>query len=542
LPQHLRAPEAVAREHGLASGASRLVALTAAIACFLFVTACTGLPPRPDVAPSIAIRASGDTRLGRVAAASTPAPPDSAFRLLHSGTLALDARIALVRAAEHSLDVQYYHVADDNTGRAFLGELRAASARGVRVRLLLDDLHTGGQQAALAGLASFANAEVRVFNPIPVRDGSWAQRMVPSLAHIGRLQMRMHNKLLIADGAFAITGGRNVADEYYWLSETSAFFDLDAVLAGPAVGELATLFDLYWNSERAWPVDAFRKPEADTAQRRQRFDALVAGASVPEAPRIPVDLLGYGRLRDDIERGRVPLHTGRVRAVADQPQKVDDGPFVAADLWDAPSDIRRAFNSVTRAAEHETLLISPYAVPGDVGVARTRANHARGVRIRILTNSLASTDEPTVHTGYSRYRKRMLEAGAQLYEIDPLPSERLVLAEMRGNPVLRVHTKAAVIDRRIVYLGSMNLDPRSVALNTEIGVIIESEALAADVLQLTEVLMARQSWQVWLDADGELKWSSGEPDAAPLRTEPRTTLWQRLRLRLQSVLVPEDVL
>jgi hypothetical protein len=120
--------------------------------------------------------------------------------------------------------------------------------------------------------------------------------------------------------------------------------------------------------------------------------------------------------------------------------------------------------------------------------------------------------EPTVHTGYSRYRKRMLQAGAKLYEIDPLPSERLVLAEMRGSPVLRIHTKAAVVDRRVVYLGSMNLDPRSVALNTEIGVIIESEALAADVLQLVEALMARQAWQVWLDADGELKWSSGEPD------------------------------
>ena len=497
---------------------------------------------RPEVAPSAAIPASSDTRLGRVAAASTPQPPDSAFRLLHSGTLALDARIALVRAAERSLDVQYYQVGDDNTGRAFLSELRAASARGVRVRLLLDDLHTGGQQASLTGLASFDHVDVRVFNPLPVRDGWWAQRMVPSLAHIGQLQMRMHNKLLIADGAFAITGGRNVADEYYWQSETSAFFDLDAVLVGPAVKELAALFDLYWNSLRVWPIEALGKPEGDSAQRRDRFDAFIAGARPPAAPRIPVDVLGYGRLADDIERGQVRLHVGRVQAVADQPQKVAQGPFVAADLWDAPSDIRRAFNSVTRAAQAETVLISPYAVPGEVGVARTVANHARGVRIRILTNSLASTDEPTVHTGYSRYRKRMLQAGAKLYEIDPLPSERLVLAEMRGSPVLRIHTKAAVVDRRVVYLGSMNLDPRSVALNTEIGVIIESEALAADVLQLVEALMARQAWQVWLDADGELKWSSGEPDTPPLHVEPRTTLWQRLRLHLQSVFVPESVL
>ena len=305
MRQHLRAPEAVARAHDFASGASRLVALTGAIACILLLTACTGLPPRPDVAPSTAIRASGDTRLGRVAAASTPAPPDSAFRLLHSGTLALDARIALVRAAERSLDVQYYHVADDNTGRAFLGELRAASARGVRVRLLLDDLHTGGQQAALAGLASFANVEVRVFNPIPVRDGSWAQRMVPSLAHIGRLQMRMHNKLLIADGAFAITGGRNVADEYYWQSETSAFFDLDAVLVGPAVeragGAVRSVLEQRAGvAGRCVPQARGRHRAAAAALRRAR-----RRSAVPEAPRIPVDLLGYGRLRDDIERGRV---------------------------------------------------------------------------------------------------------------------------------------------------------------------------------------------------------------------------------------------
>ncbi|HEX2541640.1 MAG TPA: phospholipase D family protein [Caldimonas sp.] len=497
---------------------------------------------RPEVPSSVAIAASADTRLGRVAAASMPPPPESGARLVHSGTLALDARLALIRTAERSLDVQYYQVADDHTGRGFLRELGAAAARGVRVRLLLDDLHTGEQQATLVALASLANVQLRVFNPLPVRHGSWPWRLLASWPDIGRLQMRMHNKLLVADGAFALTGGRNIADEYYWQSETSAFIDLDVVVAGPVVADLAALFDLYWNSEQVWPLLALVRPDGGFAEQRRRFDAAVADARLPTVPRVALDRLGYGRLRDEIEGGRVRLHAGRARAVADLPQKVDDGPFVAEDLWDAPSEIRRVVNGVMRAAVSETFLITPYAVPGEIGVARTTVNHERGVRIRILTNSLASTDEPLVHVGYRRYRKRMIEAGAELYEVDPVPTERLAWPELRGRPVLRIHTKAAVVDQRITYIGSMNFDPRSVALNTETGVLIESQALAAEVLGLLEPLMAFGAWQVRLDADGQLQWARTGFDAPPLRSEPRTGLWQRLQLLLFGALVPESVL
>lgn len=518
----------------------RRVAAIASAVCATLLSACIGPPMRPDnVRPSAAIPSSSATRLGRVAAASTP-PPQSGFRLVHSGTLALDARIALIRAAERSLDVQYYQIAADNTGRGFLGELKAAAARGVRVRLLVDDLYIGDQQTELTGLASFPHVEVRVFNPLPIRHGLWFWRLFASSTRLHQLQMRMHNKLLVADGAFAITGGRSIADEYYWQSETSAFVDLDVVLTGAAVVELAALFDRYWNSERVWPIESFAAGVGDAEERRRRFNAYVAGARLPEAPRVPTDRLGYGRIADEIDYGRVRLLAGRVRAVADLPQKVDDGPFVAADLWDAPSEIRRVVNGLARAAEHDTVFIAPYAVPGDVGVARAKANHERGVRIRIITNSLASTDEPVVHTGYRRYRKRMLEAGAELYELDPLPSDRIVLPEMRGRPVLRIHTKAAVVDRRIVYIGSMNLDPRSAALNTEIGVVIESELFAQQVLELLEPLMTLASWQVRIGADGELEWSR---DGSPTeRVEPRTTLWQRMQLDWSSALIPERVL
>jgi cardiolipin synthase C len=333
---------------------------------------------------------------------------------------------------------------------AFCG--KAVSRLTVRVRLLIDDLYTGKQHEAHAGLANYERVEVRVFNPFAVRGGGLMQRFISSLDDFGRLQMRMHNKLLIADGAFAITGGRNVADEYYWQSEDSAFFDLDALIAGPVVADMAGLFDLYWNSERVWPIVVLSRPERDLDKRRSRFDAFVAAARLPAAPTLSVDLLGYGRLGDEIGRGQVRLHTGRAQAVADAPTKVlsqqsdEDG-----ELWAARSEIRRVINGVMRAAESETTIITPYFVPGKVGVARTKANHERGVRIRILTNSLASTDEPVVHTGYRRYRKAMLRAGAELYEIDAQPSARLALTEMRGRPVLRIHTKAGIVDRRIVY-------------------------------------------------------------------------------------------
>ena len=298
----------------------RVIALGMGV-CAVLLSACTGLQRKFDAPNSAAIPATTDTRLGRVAAASTPPPPNSAFRLVHSGTLALDARIALVRAAERSLDIQYCEIATDNTGRAFLAQLQAAAARGVRVRLLMDDLYTGGQQTPLAGLASFANVEVRVFNPLPLRHGMWAQRLLVSVAQIDRLQMRMHNKLLIADGAFAIAGGRNIADEYYWQSETSAYFDLDALLAGPVVVEFASLFDLYWNRERVWPMQELSRVGVDVSQRQQDFKEFVAGARLPEAPRMLSDWLGYGRLADEIERGRVQLHTGHARAVADPCRK-----------------------------------------------------------------------------------------------------------------------------------------------------------------------------------------------------------------------------
>ena len=203
--------------------------------------------------------------------------------------------------------------------------------------------------------------------------------------------------------------------------------------------------------------------------------------------------------------------------------------------------MRRAFNGLTRAAEHETVVVTPYAVPGETGVERMRANRARGVRIRFLTNSLASTDEPAAHSGYCRYRKRMLEAGVELYELDSMPSERLANGDMKGQPVLRVHAKAAIIDKRIVYLGSMNLDPRSVALNTETGVIIESAAFAADVLRVVDELIAYQAWRASLNGAGELQWSAGD-STPPLDTEPRTTPWERLRLLMHLALVPESVL
>ena len=519
----------------------RQLAQRALLLCTLLLSACVGLPPRPEATKSFAIAASPETQLSRIATASTPPPPQSGFRLVHSGTMALDARIALIRAAERSLDVQYYHVASDNTGRGFLVELKAAAVRGVRVRLLLDDLYAAPVQDELLGLASHRGVEVRLFNPLPVRRGGLLQRFLPSVGVIDRLQMRMHNKLLVADGAFAITGGRNIADEYYWQSTTDAFFDLDVLLAGVAVADLTRLFDDYWNDELAWPVDALAKPGGDVERRRQRFDAFVAGARLPESPRVARDLLGYGRLRDELVRGRVELHVGQVRAVADEPHKVDEG-FVAADLWDAPSRARRAFNSVTRDAQRDVMLVTPYFVPGVVGLERRRAHRIRGIRTRTLTNSLASTDETFAHAGYARYRRAMLETGAELYELDPVRSKRLELAEVVGEPTLRIHSKAAVVDRRVVYLGSMNLDPRSVALNTEIGVIIDSEPLARDVLFLLEALIQNGAWRVRLDANQELLWESPDPAEPPLRTEPRTTFWDRWRLRLLSVLVPESVL
>jgi putative cardiolipin synthase len=511
---------------------------------------CAALPGDVQRVASQARTDVEDSTLAHIAAASLPgaAGPLSGVRLLPGGDDAFDARIALAAAAQHSIDAQYYVVADDTSGRQFLRELRDAAQRGVRVRLLVDDLYAGGEDELLAGLAAHANVEVRVFNPLPVRSGGLRTRVLLSLHQIGRVNRRMHNKLFIADNSFAITGGRNIADEYFGRSKPANFIDMDALLAGPAVRELSASFDAFWNGPLSYPFEAIAAGDRPApAYARERFAALVRhlGRFMPAAGER--DALGRGAVGVQLAQGRVELVPASVRVVADAVVQAQPVAGDAGGGMDGTEGAVMAANlDLFRTARSEVLVVSPYFVPMPRMIdALTHASQG-GARVSVVTNSLATTDEPLVHYGYARHRGAILALGATLYELMPASEPRPAETENgRGAGSLgRLHAKLAVIDRRWFYVGSMNMDRRSAHCNTELGLVVDSPALAGELADLIERERMPASFAVSEAPErGGLQWSflrGGQRWV--LHQEPESTWAQRLRWSLLSLVVDEDLL
>ncbi|WP_249931360.1 phospholipase D family protein [Ramlibacter sp. 2FC] len=509
----------------------------------LLLGGCVALPVQVERARSESIPADASTPLGRAARDAGGAPGLTGFKPLPDGASAWDARVALARQAKVSIDAQYFLLRNDETGRQFLRLLRDAAARGVRVRLLLDDLYTAGLDELLDGLAAHPNAEVRLFNPFPAgRDGFYS-RFIASLSEFDRLQRRMHNKLYIADGALAVIGGRNIANEYFDFDASANFVDLDALVAGDAVQQAAATFDTYWNSDVVFPLHAIVPAMGGPGQRRERFEALTRDmAGGPRPDRAPPGNPGDRPPSVELAQGRLALVWAPATIHADSPAKVL-GPR-AAEAQGRPAETRNLRYDITqtmRAADREVLIVSPYLVPGRSGMAMFRAGLERQVRFRVLTNSLAATDEPLVHIGYKRYRTDMLRLGVELYELSPAgahKSRRLQMFNSRG----RLHSKTAVIDRRIVFMGSMNFDPRSDLHNTEMYIEIDSRYIASQVSDIIEAQMARSSYRVRLAPDDSgLQWV--DPDAgASVSEEPETSFWDRFVLDMLAPFAAEDLL
>ena len=447
------------------------------------------------------------------------------------GPTAFNARIALAQRAQASIDAQYYLVADDQTGRQFLGALRDAAARGVRVRLLVDDLYAAGQDEILAGLAAFPNIEVRLYNPLPVRAGSAVTRLLLSLHEFSRINRRMHNKLFIADNSFAVLGGRNIADEYFMHSAQANFIDLDVLTCGPVVRELSRVFDAYWNSEQVYAIGQLTAPGS-----RERFDARVGVAPVRIEERAQ-DMLGATPLAQQIDSGLLTLAFARANVFADTPDKIA-GPTVTD----------RALHLFV-GAHDEVIIASPYFIPGERGMALIRAAGAtdENGRITLITSSFGSTDEPLAFRSYTRYRLDMLRAGVRIYEISASLSQRsgkLPNFKLRRTQA-RLHAKAAVIDGRTMFIGSMNLDPRSERTNTEVGLAIESPVLAQTVRGLARDALASGAYKLRLSADGQrIEWVEVDADGQEVvhTNEPDDNPWLRLQLWLLWPFVSDDLL
>jgi len=473
---------------------------------------CSSLPMRGEVPDSRAFRDTATTTLARLAEASRAlgdAAP-SGFGLLLEGEFAFDARAALLRRAERSLDLQYYTVHRDQSGRMLLRELRDAAQRGVRVRLLVDDLYATEIQDLLAGLAAYPNAEVRLFNPMPMRHGVPVIRLAMSAGDLQLYNHRMHNKLFIADNAVAIYGGRNVADEYFMKNDVANFIDFDAISTGQVVTDLSAVFDQYWNSLSSWPVHTVLGSPADPAQARRQFDAAVEGARVA-APEAATDLMGLASTEDQLREGRLTLSYATAEVHADPPEKASD-PALAMQPTQAVSALLAALSN----AKQEVLIVSPYFVPGEVGMPLIRKARENGVHISIFTNSLGSTDVPLVHHSYAAYRLAMLRLGVDLYEMSATQTRRSRRFGEFGRSIPRLHAKVAIVDRERLLVGSANMDGRSAVGNTELGVIIDNPVLAARMAKRIAEESFTSVYKLHLLPDGNtIEWMATDEEVRP---------------------------
>jgi cardiolipin synthase C len=457
------------------------VCIAALFAAVLIVAACTTLPPTAslDRPASHALADPLATPLGQsLAPLSFAHPGKSGFRLLTDGTDALQMRIALARAATKTLDLQYYIAEEDTTGRLLLAAALYAADRGVRVRMLVDDLNLDDNKYLMVALSTHPSIEVRVFNPFGSTHRSIFERTENLFTRIDRFTRRMHNKAMIADGSIAIVGGRNLGDEYFSASPTLQFRDLDVLAAGPIVHDIETSFDTFWNSALAYPLGTLDKHHYETADLNATRESLRAHWRA-QAQAVGAKPLNSAPLAAQIARGQLGLVWAPAQFLVDSPRKVTD------DDGDYQSPPMHRLAELLAAAKHEVLILSPYFVPHDAGVKLLGDLARRGVHVVVVTNSLASTDAVSVQAGYSPYRIALLKTGAELYEFQPLQRDRSRL--LRGSHSRSsLHAKAYVIDQRTLVVGSLNADPRSAFLNTELALFIESPELASSVAALIE--------------------------------------------------------
>jgi len=494
-------------------------------AAILVVSGCAGLPRHVEKKQTEALQDPAATTLGRIVAGDEAGKNLSGIRLLSSGEEALASLIALADHAEKTLDIQYYIIHEDESSLLLLHHVGLAANRGVRVRILVDDLNTAGEDRRFVHLGEQANIEVRVFNPFPNgRFATWT-RLLAAAPDMRRINHRMHNKLFVADNALAITGGRNIGDQYFTRDQYNNFIDLDVVAAGPIVPELSASFDEFWNSKYAFPIAAIAY-SVDAAPAAP----AVAGRAPPSA--------NADWLEQELDAHQVQLDWVPATVLADEPVKI-----ASESSPDEEVTIANDITALMSSANQELIIISPYFVPGKDGVALIRELIVRGVRIRILTNSLASTDSPLVHIGYSRYRVELLKLGVDLREVRPkLGMKRPRFHPFRGSNA-SLHAKALVIDQKVVFIGSLNMDERSARINSELGLVIRSAEIARQVTNLLDDISTDGSYKLQLVGHNRIEWSSGEPGAVKTwHIDPETTGLQRLWLKALTPFAPDELL
>lgn len=504
--------------------ATRLARAMLAGATVALLAACASVPPPPKPPPTYAQapREAGPLAAAEGTVRAAHGPDASGFLLLERNEDGLAWRLALVDTARHTLDLQYYVWFGDRTGQLLMARVIAAADRGVRVRILFDDLnsmlhdmsHVELRDDAIGLLDRHPNIEVRLFNGW--RGRGPLERVAEGASRFTQLNRRMHNKQMIADNRAAIVGGRNIGDEYFGLNDAFNFHDLDVLALGPVAREASAAFDRYWNSDtvRGSPASAAASPLDGLSEA-----SLRAIRELQADPRAATILQGRRDWTPELASLPARLLPGRGRVEADPPSR-DEG---------VRNRMPAAIHRLMLGAQREVLVTNAYIIPDAAFVEDLRALVARGVRVRILTNSLASHDVPAVNSHYEAWRAPLLALGVELHELrsDAAIQASLVdTAPVRGGFV-GLHVKAMVVDRERAFVGSMNLDPRSEVFNAEMGVIVDSPALARALAAGVERDMApANSWRVTKGEDGALRWTS---DAGTLDRQPARGTLQRLQ-------------
>jgi putative cardiolipin synthase len=518
----------------------------------LALAACASLPTDYPRTASTALADTADTTPGRTAARfRAEQRGSSGLRLLDRGLDAFVARRALAEVAERSLDVQYYIWHDDTTGRLLTAALLRAADRGVRVRVIVDDIGTAPDDERLLLLDAHPQIEVRIFNPLATRK----LRLFGMALDFERGNRRMHNKSFTADNQATIVGGRNIGDEYFEARKDLAFGDLDLLAVGEVVSEVSASFDRYWNSSAAYPIRALARGDVDGRDLTALRTALAEFEQSQHAGPYAQALRASG-LTQQLLSGQLRFEGGQMRVLADDPAKVEqDEP----DPGDQAAYLLPQMQPEFSALRSELFLVSPYFVPGEGGVERLKRLRDSGVRVRILTNSLAATDVPAVHAGYARYRRALLEAGIELYEIRSSagsgdaarpPSAAAGASSsprLSGSSRASLHAKTIVFDCRHVFVGSMNVDPRSVLTNTEIGIMVDAPAVASAMCEGLSKFAAAAAYRLELrpQADGSVRieWASREDGReVRLTSEPSGSAWRTFQAWFFSLLPIEPLL
>jgi cardiolipin synthase C len=510
----------------------------------LLIGGCASLPKDVDRPQSHFVKETSGTRLGRdIEPAVAKHPGLSGFHALSEGKDAFASRFFLVQSAEKTIDIQYYIWHDDLTGKVLYNQLLHAADRGVRVRLLLDDLDTAGKDEMLHIIDAHPNIEIRLFNPFANRN----RRGGDYLTDTSRINHRMHNKTLTADNQATIFGGRNIGDEYFDAEEEVGFSDMDALAIGPVVSEVSQQFDLYWNSQWVYPLSAFKQDKPVQAGQieafRQQSDAFLEAAK-SSAYADALRALKMAKLPGVAE---LDYSWGNWKLVYDQPSKVEakevkKGTHLGPILKEAMDNTKS-----------ELIIVSPYFVPGSDFTKYLTSLVQSGKTVRIMTNSLGASDVSLVHAGYMRYREDLIKGGVELYEFKAVKAspeekekreeEENATASWVGSSRASLHGKYFGFDRRYVFIGSFNLDGRSVALNTELGVFFESPKYGQMLGEAFELQAIQKGYRVSLDDKGDLQWVTVEKGKEiRFDHEPETGFWKRFGAGFLSIFVPESQL